>query len=537
MKLIGIIALQPAAVMAAAVGGGWPSLEDRAEPSIFQSLAKLGPLNSTGCVVNEDGASNFARAETEGSCTSQQQQVDQGLALCVKRARAAKKAVKDGSPLFEQYFKTNDSGTLDEVAEAFGNIAIGCDKNGNKPIRVVCSPAKRCTLPQTGNAELAAIATTQGTGESSIELCRGAFTMGGGGRGRQRRQAQGGRRCADNLIDIGDLFVHEMSHSTGRTGDVVYGKQGALGLTTNKALNNADSFALFAQDVSGACAAEPGSGTQPPDNGNDGNQRPPDNGDGGNQRPPDNGIDLNQPPPNHGSDPNQPPLDDGNEGPISGGNDTPPKDSPGFDNGGDKEPGDGSQPPNIGDGVNEEPPNDEIGENPNDQIGGNPNDQIGGDLNDEVPADLINEIIGNIDDQNFGGDQTGGDQFGGDQSGGDQFGGDQFGGDQFAGDQFGGDQFGGDQSGGDQFGGDQFGGEQLGSDQFSGEQFRGDQFGGDQFGGDQFGGDQSGGDQSGGDFGGGANNQFGGNELFGGDGFSGGGESFGGDRVFGGNGI
>ncbi|KAM3481381.1 hypothetical protein MY8738_004476 [Beauveria namnaoensis] len=302
MKLI--VALQPAAVTALSIGGFWSSLEarERDGPSIsqtFESLAGLGLVNGTGCVIDDDGAPKSARTETERSCTNLQQQVDTGLEQCIKRAKSAEKAAKDGSALFEQYFKTQDSETRDKVAKFFATIADGCNKNGKQPVSVECTPSARCTLPQTGNMELAAIATNQPGGGSSIQLCRSAFTMHGDRNGNQRRQDRG--QCEENLSKLGDLFVHEMSHATVSTGDVIYGKEGCLGLTTNQALKNADSYALFAQDVSAGCAAKPGAGKQPPKEGNN----PPING----NNPP---VDGNKPP----SDGNKPPSD-GNKPPIN----------------------------------------------------------------------------------------------------------------------------------------------------------------------------------------------------------------------------
>ncbi|KAM3466892.1 hypothetical protein MY5147_001879 [Beauveria neobassiana] len=303
MKLI--VALQPAAVTALSIGSFWSSLEAREidGPSIsqtFESLAGLGLVNGTGCVIDDDGAPKSARTETERSCTNLQQQVDTGLEQCIKRAKAAEKAAKDGSALFEQYFKTQNSETRDKVAKFFATIADGCNKNGKQPVSVECTPSARCTLPQTGNMELAAIATNQPGGGSSIQLCRSAFTMHGDRNGNQRRQDRG--QCEENLSKLGDLFVHEMSHATVSTGDVIYGKEGCLGLTTDQALQNADSYALFAQDVSAGCAAKPGAGKQPPKDGN----KPPING----NNPP---VDGNKPPINElnpPSDGNKPPINE-----------------------------------------------------------------------------------------------------------------------------------------------------------------------------------------------------------------------------------
>ncbi|KAM3427479.1 hypothetical protein MY4824_009417 [Beauveria thailandica] len=440
MKLI--TALHPAAVMALSIGGPWSSLEAREGegPSIsqtFKSLAGLGLVNGTGCVIDDDGASKKARAETERSCTNQQQQVDTGLAQCVQRAKRAEKAARDGSELFQQYFKTQDTNTREEVAQFFATIASGCDKNGNQPVNVECTPTKRCTLPQTGDMELAAIATWNQPGSgSTIQLCRTAFTMHGDGGGNQRRQDQG--QCEENLSKLGDLLVHEMSHATVSTRDVIYGKEGCLGLSTNEALQNADSLALFSQDVSAGCAAEPGAGGQPPNNGNN----PPNNG----NNPP---INDDNPPINDDNPPineNNPPINEtnppinGSNPPISGGDEMPPNDGnyPPINDGNEMPPNDGNYPP-ISDG-NEWPPYDQVGGDGIDQIGGNGIDQIGGNGIDQIGGNGIDQIGGNGIDQIGGNgiDQIGGngiDQIGGngiDQIGGngiDQIGGngiDQF---------------------------------------------------------------------------------------------------------------
>ncbi|KAM0667900.1 hypothetical protein ACQRIT_002826 [Beauveria bassiana] len=477
MKLI--VALQPAAVTALSIGGFWSSLEarERDGPSIsqtFESLAGLGLVNGTGCVIDDDGAPKSARTETERSCTNLQQQVDTGLEQCIKRAKSAEKAAKDGSALFEQYFKTQDSETRDKVAKFFATIADGCNKNGKQPVSVECTPSARCTLPQTGNMELAAIATNQPGGGSSIQLCRSAFTMHGDRNGNQRRQDRG--QCEENLSKLGDLFVHEMSHATVSTGDVIYGKEGCLGLTTNQALKNADSYALFAQDVSAGCAAKPDAGKQPPKNGDnppsDGKKppinelkppineikppinetNPPINGNKPPIKPPINGnkppikppINGNKPPINEINPPingTNPPIN-GTNPPINGGNDMPPNDQDECDANDEDYPpiSDGIERPNDqdecdadddedyldnqgGDDADDEFDNDEDyldnqdGGDGIEKIGGNGIEKIGGDGIDQSGGDGIDQIVGNVIKQIDGDsiDQSGDDDI--DQSG------------------------------------------------------------------------------------------------------------------------
>ncbi|KAK9444739.1 Metallopeptidase, catalytic domain protein [Metarhizium brunneum] len=337
MRLSGLVtALNPATAVALSITGRGSSLEARERPSLaqtYENLAALDVVNGTGCTINGDEVPEQRRADTDRSCANQQQQVDAALAQCIQLAKRAEQDAKDGSPTFQQYFKTNDADTRNRVAQSFAKIAAGCGHDGNQPIKVECTPNEPCFLPQSGNSELAAVATITSGTPGSIRLCRSAFDMAAGSRQRRQNQGQG---CGNTLTNLEELFVHEMSHTTVATGDIAYGKQKSKQLDTDSSLENADNYALYAGDIAKNCnGAGSGNGNRPPNNGNNGDNDSPN---GGNGRPPtgfpgNNGGPSNRPPnnrpptngPSDGGPSNRPP----NTRPPTNG---PSNDFPGFDN-------------------------------------------------------------------------------------------------------------------------------------------------------------------------------------------------------------
>ncbi|KJK75291.1 hypothetical protein H634G_09309 [Metarhizium anisopliae BRIP 53293] len=318
MRVSGLVtALNPATVVALSISGRASSLEARDRPSLaqtYENLAALDVVNGTGCTINGDEAPEQRRADTDRSCANQQQQVDAALAQCIQLAKRAEQDAKDGSATFQQYFKTNDANTRNRVAQSFAKIAAGCGHDGNQPIKVECTPNEPCFLPQSGNLELAAVATITSGTPGSIRLCRSAFDMPAGGRQRRQNQGQG---CGNTLTNLEELFVHEMSHTTVATGDIAYGKQKSKQLDTDSSLENADNYALYAGDIAKNCnGAGTGNGNRPPNNGNDGDNESPN---GGNGRPPTGG------PGNNGGPSNRPPT---NRPPTGGPSSRPPNNKP-----------------------------------------------------------------------------------------------------------------------------------------------------------------------------------------------------------------
>ncbi|EFY95036.1 Deuterolysin metalloprotease family protein [Metarhizium robertsii ARSEF 23] len=425
MRLTGLVtALNPATVVALSISGRGSPLEARERPSLaqtYENLAALDVVNGTGCTINGDEVPEQRRADTDRSCANQQQQVDSALAQCIQLAKRAEQDAKDGSPTFQQYFKTNDANTRNRVAQSFAKIAAGCGHDGNQPIKVECTPNEPCFLPQSGNLELAAVATITSGTPGSIRLCRSAFDMPAGGRQRRQNQGQG---CGNTLTNLDELFVHEMSHTTVATGDIAYGKQKSKQLDTDSSLENADNYALYAGDIAKNCnGAGTGNGNRPPNNGDDGDNESPN---GGNGRPP-TGV-----PGNTGGPSNRPPN---NKPPTGGPSSRPPNnkppttgpsnDFPGFDNqidnddnfqsGGNNNNGPSNKPPTNGPSnngpfnngpfnngpfdngpSNNGPPNN--GPDFDGQFSNNNNVQQGGNNNDfDLDPSIISEILGSND--------------------------------------------------------------------------------------------------------------------------------------------
>jgi hypothetical protein len=162
MKLIVLVTtLHVASALSLGVPAGnrGPSVPQRppAEAKLSESTGKLARPNA----FRLDKRSRVKRAAIQGDCSAWQTGVEGAMADCVKRAQAAQAALKEGSPLIEKFFKTNDQAVIQRLAEGFGRIAQGCNANAVDAITITCS-SEICPNPNGSGAESPAIASGDG---------------------------------------------------------------------------------------------------------------------------------------------------------------------------------------------------------------------------------------------------------------------------------------------------------------------------------------------------------------------------------------
>ncbi|KAG6097013.1 hypothetical protein E4U31_005229 [Claviceps sp. LM219 group G6] len=215
-------------------------------PSLVQGDASaIGPdENPPSCL---DGG-NVTLYETslpnkrsiDGSCGSHQSLVDQAYKDCAARARAGEKIAraKDSasSALIKDIFKDDSDHTRNHIADHLALIAVECEKNGGGPTPVKCGYCK------PGVAGLTVLVSNQKDGSNEVTLCDVAIHP--------------EQNHCDRQV-LGDVLLHELSHSWGLTKDRAYGiKDIKNTLSTSASLENADSYTVFAKSAKLGCVVQ-----------------------------------------------------------------------------------------------------------------------------------------------------------------------------------------------------------------------------------------------------------------------------------------
>ncbi|KAG6103726.1 hypothetical protein E4U14_006127 [Claviceps sp. LM454 group G7] len=235
-------------------------------PSLVQGDASaIGPdgnppscLDGGNVTLYETSLPN--KRSIDGSCGAKQTLVDQAYKDCATRARAGEKIAraKDSasSALLKGIFKDDSDKARTRIAEHFAQIAAECERNGGGPTPVACGYCVK------GVAGLTVIRTGRKNGDNPVTLCDVAI-----------RQEPNG---CDRQV-LGDVLLHELSHSWGLTDDNAYGIQNIERLSSEKSLNNADSYTHFARAAKLGCKVQdhrlvegsPGDGNNNGDDGGD----------------------------------------------------------------------------------------------------------------------------------------------------------------------------------------------------------------------------------------------------------------------------
>ncbi|KAG5967820.1 hypothetical protein E4U56_000640 [Claviceps arundinis] len=256
-------------------------------PSLVQGDASaIGPdgkppscLDGGNVTLYETSLPN--KRSIDGSCGSHQSLVDQAYKDCAARARAGERIAraKDSasSALIKDIFKDDSDQTRNHIADHLALIAVECEKNGGGPTPVKCGYCK------PGVAGLTVLVSDQKDGSNEVTLCDVAIHP--------------EQNHCDRQV-LGDVLLHELSHSWGLTKDRAYGiKDIKHTLSTSASLENADSYTVFAKSAKLGCVVqgdrlvegsskggEPGgvdAGNPPGDGKDNGNNNGSNNGDDG----------------------------------------------------------------------------------------------------------------------------------------------------------------------------------------------------------------------------------------------------------------
>ncbi|KAG6024594.1 hypothetical protein E4U40_003178 [Claviceps sp. LM458 group G5] len=214
-------------------------------PSLVQGdTTALGPDGKPPSCL--DGG-NFTLYETslpskrsiDGSCGSHRSLVDEAYKDCAARARAGERVAraKDSasSTLIREIFKDDSDRTRNHIAEHFALIAAECEKNGGGPTPVACGYCK------PGVAGLTVLVSNNKDGSNEIKLCDVALHP--------------EKNSCDTQV-LGDVLLHELSHSWGRTKDHGYGVKGIKMMSGSDSLDNADSYTVFAKSAKLGCKVQ-----------------------------------------------------------------------------------------------------------------------------------------------------------------------------------------------------------------------------------------------------------------------------------------
>lgn len=184
------------------------------------------------------------RTTVESDCSSDQASaITAASQNCASLASAAADAACSGSTdTFQSYFKDSSTTTRDKVADLFRKIATECGSTPGGKSESSCSdPQGSCggnLIAYTVWSETYSGDGTTTSRDEKIYYCPLYFSM----------PASTPEQCHQQCR--GSNTLHEMTHAIGSTKDVAYGYQAVMGLSSSQALDNADTYALYANGES-----------------------------------------------------------------------------------------------------------------------------------------------------------------------------------------------------------------------------------------------------------------------------------------------
>ncbi|KAJ6443756.1 metallo-endopeptidase [Purpureocillium lavendulum] len=201
------------------------------------------PFHSNKLEATVDGAQaasilgafgqNLKRTQLQSDCTGDKLSVTQtALQNCAQLASAAAEAAKSGdASKVEEYFKSSDSQVRDEVADVLTKVAGECGSTDGGVSKYYCTDVQNGCEPQV----LAYTVPSQ----SFQAYCDLYFTD----------LPDLASSCHQQ--DKATTNLHETTHLSQIKGtdDLGYGYDNAMKLSTQDALNNADTYALFANAI------------------------------------------------------------------------------------------------------------------------------------------------------------------------------------------------------------------------------------------------------------------------------------------------
>ncbi|KAG6156065.1 hypothetical protein E4U11_005780 [Claviceps purpurea] len=204
----------------------------------------LGPDGKPPSCLDDGNVTLFetslpSKRSIDRSCGGHQSLVDQAYKDCAARARAGEKVAraKDSvsSTLIKDIFKSDSDQTRNHIAEHFAQIAVECEKNGGGPTPI------RCGWCNPGVAGLTVLVSNNQKGSNEVTLCDVAL--------------HAEQNSCDKQV-LGDVLLHELSHSWGLTKDHGYGVKGIKMMSSSDSLDNADSYTVFAKSAKLGCKVQ-----------------------------------------------------------------------------------------------------------------------------------------------------------------------------------------------------------------------------------------------------------------------------------------
>ncbi|KAG6259570.1 hypothetical protein E4U48_000450, partial [Claviceps purpurea] len=187
-----------------------------------------------------------SKRSLDDSCGSNRTLVEQAYKDCATTARAGERLARAknrvSSALLKGIFKDDSDETRNHVAEHLATIAVECEKNGEGITPVRCGfHIKLCDenpylWGHTFRLEINGARPKNGT--NMVTLCPVALHT---------------ERNTCNKHILGDVLLHEMSHSWGLTKDHAYGMEQIKMMNTSFSLMNADSYTIFAKSAKLGC--------------------------------------------------------------------------------------------------------------------------------------------------------------------------------------------------------------------------------------------------------------------------------------------
>ncbi|KAG6227225.1 hypothetical protein E4U25_007886, partial [Claviceps purpurea] len=145
------------------------------------------------------------------------------------------------SALLKGIFKDDSDETRNHVAEHLATIAVECEKNGEglTPVRCGSCPGYQYLAgKKIIRAGYAVLKFGAKNGTHQVTLCHVAL--------------HAARNTCDNQI-LGQVLLHELSHSWGWTYDNGYEMGYIRYLNSSMSLDNADSYAMFGKSAKLGC--------------------------------------------------------------------------------------------------------------------------------------------------------------------------------------------------------------------------------------------------------------------------------------------
>ncbi|KAG6216052.1 hypothetical protein E4U50_006571 [Claviceps purpurea] len=190
-----------------------------------------------------------SKRSLDDSCGSNRTLVEQAYKDCATAARAGEQLARAknrvSSALLKGIFKDDSDETRNHVAEHLATIAVECEKNGEglTPVRCGFNIGSCDENPYwsgyTLRLEINGARPKNGT--NVVTLCPVALHT---------------ERNTCNKHILGDVLLHEMSHSWGLTKDHGYGMEEIKMISSSDSLDNADSYTVFAKSAKLGCVVQ-----------------------------------------------------------------------------------------------------------------------------------------------------------------------------------------------------------------------------------------------------------------------------------------